>query len=119
LLGDAAHASTPHCGAGAGFAIEDAHLLSGLLTPELISSAADIKIAFQAYDRIRRPRSQELVRRSRANGMLLDLQHPDGGEMTHEKMIPLVEDNQAWVWTADIAKMLTDARDVFKELKGE
>ncbi|PQE09794.1 mannitol 1-phosphate dehydrogenase protein [Rutstroemia sp. NJR-2017a BBW] len=119
LLGDAAHASTPHCGAGAGFAIEDAYVLSGLLTPDLISSAADIKIAFQAYDRIRRPRSQELVRRSRANGMLLDLQNPDGGEMTHEKMMPLVEDNQSWVWTADIAKMLTDARDVFKELKGE
>jgi salicylate hydroxylase len=119
LLGDAAHASTPHCGAGAGFAIEDAHILSGLLTPDLISSAADIKIAFQAYDRIRRPRSQELVRRSRNNGMLLDLQNPNGGKMSPEQVMPLVEDNQKWVWTADISKMLTDAREVFKELKGE
>ncbi|KAM3086849.1 hypothetical protein ACMFMG_000973 [Clarireedia jacksonii] len=117
LLGDAAHATTPHCGAGAGFAIEDAHLLSGLLTPELISSTADIKFAFQAYDRIRRPRSQELVRRSRVNGMLFDMQNPDGGETSHERLLPLVEENQKWVWTADIGKMLTDARDVFKELK--
>ena len=31
LLGDAAHASTPHCGAGAGMAIEDSYVLSTLV----------------------------------------------------------------------------------------
>lgn len=62
LMGDAAHATTPHMGAGAGMAIEDAHLLSGLL--ESIQGSSDIERAFRAFDRTRRPRTQEVIQRS-------------------------------------------------------
>ncbi|KAJ0120658.1 mannitol 1-phosphate dehydrogenase protein [Diaporthe amygdali] len=65
LLGDAAHATTPHMGAGAGMAIEDAYTLCGLLSS--IQAPADIGRAFQAYDAARRTRTQEIIRRSKEN----------------------------------------------------
>lgn len=48
LLGDSAHASTPHQGAGAGMALEDAYVLSSLLGQAQKSS--DIGHAFHVYD---------------------------------------------------------------------
>lgn len=113
ILGDAAHATTPHSGAGAGFAIEDVHLLSGLLTPNQIKSPSDIKYAFQAYDGIRRPRSQDLVRRSRSQGMLLDLQSPSGGKVTEEMLKESLASNMRWVWNVDLEGMLTKAKRLF------
>ena len=114
LLGDAAHATTPHGGAGAGFAIEDAHLLSGLLTLDQIQSVSDLKYAFQAYDAIRRPRSQELVIRSRTQGMFLDLQSPRGGVVTEEMLTESLERNMKWIWGVDLEVMLADAKHHFK-----
>jgi salicylate hydroxylase len=58
ILGDAAHASTPHQGAGAGQAIEDAHDLAELLGHIRVGSSSDAVAAFKAYDEVRRPRSQ-------------------------------------------------------------
>ncbi|KAI7774814.1 hypothetical protein LA080_007784 [Diaporthe eres] len=65
LMGDAAHATTPHMGAGAGMAIEDAHMLSGLLGS--VQTPSDVEKAFQAFDRARRPRTQEVIQRSSKN----------------------------------------------------
>ena len=114
LLGDAAHATTPHSGAGAGFAIEDAHMLSGLLASENIKSVEDIKYAFKAYDEVRRPRSQELVSRSRRQGMILDLQKHDGGMVTGEELKNSMEKNQNWVWEVDLSQMLQHGKELFK-----
>jgi salicylate hydroxylase len=117
ILGDAAHASTPHLGAGASFAIEDVHLLSGLLGPELIKSESDIKRAFWVYDKIRRPRCQELIKRSRKQGLLLDLQGQGGEEVTEDDLRTNVGFNQKWVWDADLAGMLEEARVLFNTYK--
>ncbi|KAH7412926.1 hypothetical protein BKA64DRAFT_568081 [Cadophora sp. MPI-SDFR-AT-0126] len=114
LLGDAAHATTPHSGAGAGFAIEDAHLLSALLSSENIKSAEHIQHAFKAYDEVRRPRSQELVTRSRRQGMMLDLQKPDGGMVSGEELRTSMEKNQDWVWEVDLSQMLREGNELFK-----
>ncbi|KAI3391658.1 hypothetical protein diail_6996 [Diaporthe ilicicola] len=65
LLGDAAHAATPHMGAGAGMAIEDAYILSGLLSST--RGSADIENVFKAYDSARRARTQDIIRRSKEN----------------------------------------------------
>lgn len=65
LMGDAAHATTPHMGAGAGMAIEDAYILSGLLGS--VETYSDVERAFQAFDRSRRPRTQEVIGRSKKN----------------------------------------------------
>jgi salicylate hydroxylase len=117
ILGDAAHATTPHSGAGAGFAIEDVHLLSGLLVPELIHSVSDIKHAFRAYDEIRRPRSQALVTRSRTQGMFMDLQMEGGGEVSDERLKNSLASNMKWVWEVDLEDMLRAARVAFKKYK--
>ncbi len=59
LLGDAAHAMTPSLGQGACQALEDAVTLA-----ECVSRAPDVAAALAAYDRLRRPRTQDVVRRS-------------------------------------------------------
>lgn len=81
LLGDAAHASTPHHGAGAGMAIEDAMILSRLLGE--ITSAGQLEAAFKAYDTVRRPRSQRLVESSRRVARVYDFEDEEvlGGGM--------------------------------------
>lgn len=112
-----------HLGSGAGCAIEDVHLLSGLLTPSLIKSAADIKYAFQAFDALRRPRSQELVRRSREQGHLLNLESElpalsDGNKDSWRDFLTTeVEVSARWVWNVDLENMLEDAKELFKNLK--
>jgi salicylate hydroxylase len=116
ILGDAAHASTPHLDAGAGFAVEDVHLLAGLMGPDLIkSSSFDIKQAFSVYDKIRRPRCQELIRRSRKQGLLLDLQGQ--GEVREEELRTKVGFNQKWVWDADLEDMLEEAKFLLNTYK--
>ena len=72
IAGDAAHASSPHHGAGACMGIEDALCLSTLLgevntTIKENPSAKQhaLKTAFETYDAVRRTRSQWLVNSSR------------------------------------------------------
>ncbi|KAI1147678.1 salicylate hydroxylase [Nemania diffusa] len=68
LMGDAAHASTPWMGAGAGIAIEDAMVLGVLLAK--VTSPEEIAAAFKAYDMVRRPRCQKVVDSSRETGLI-------------------------------------------------
>ncbi|PWU49303.1 FAD-dependent oxidoreductase [Micromonospora globispora] len=58
LLGDAAHAMTPHLGQGACQAIEDAVVLGAVCG----DGTGDLTAALAAYDRQRRPRSQAVAR---------------------------------------------------------
>ncbi|OTB10393.1 hypothetical protein K445DRAFT_371144 [Daldinia sp. EC12] len=69
LVGDAAHATTPWQGSGAGLAIEDAMILGTLFAN--ISSPDEISAAFEAYDVVRRPRGQRLIDSSRETGKIL------------------------------------------------
>jgi 2-polyprenyl-6-methoxyphenol hydroxylase-like FAD-dependent oxidoreductase len=63
LVGDAAHAVSPHAGQGASMAIEDAVVLSRCLT-----EAGDLPAALAAYERVRRPRVEKVVAAGRRNG---------------------------------------------------
>jgi 2-polyprenyl-6-methoxyphenol hydroxylase-like FAD-dependent oxidoreductase len=73
LLGDAAHAMTPHLGQGAGQAIEDAVVLGAACA----GAPDDLAGALAAYDRQRRPRSQAVARASaRAARYGQQLRHP-------------------------------------------
>ncbi|MEC3918575.1 FAD-dependent oxidoreductase [Nocardia sp. CDC160] len=67
LLGDAAHAMTPNLGQGANQALEDAVTLAAVLTEHPVGEALD------AYDRLRRPRTTAMVRRSRMIGAVAQL----------------------------------------------
>jgi 2-polyprenyl-6-methoxyphenol hydroxylase-like FAD-dependent oxidoreductase len=61
LLGDAAHAMVPNLGQGANQALEDAVVLAAV---------AHRRDGLQAYDRLRRSRSQRVAKASRAVGRL-------------------------------------------------
>jgi 2-polyprenyl-6-methoxyphenol hydroxylase-like FAD-dependent oxidoreductase len=70
LLGDAAHAVTPDLGQGAALALEDAVVLSAVT-----SAHGDLGAALAEYDRLRRPRTQRLVRASARVARLANARH--------------------------------------------
>jgi FAD-dependent urate hydroxylase len=63
LIGDAAHATTPHVGQGASLAMEDAIVLARCLR-----DIPDTGRAFAAYERIRRERVEKIVAYARRTG---------------------------------------------------
>ncbi|MFJ3583125.1 FAD-dependent monooxygenase [Streptomyces sp. NPDC090127] len=71
LLGDAAHAMTPNLGQGACQALEDAVTLAACL-----DGAPDTPAALLAYDRLRRPRTRSVARRSARLGTIGQLAWP-------------------------------------------
>ncbi|MDN0198776.1 FAD-dependent monooxygenase [Streptomyces sp. S.PNR 29] len=71
LLGDAAHAMTPHLGQGACQALEDAVTLAAALAAE-----PTVASALAWYDAERRPRSQAVARAARQAGRM-------GQQLTH------------------------------------
>ena len=72
LLGDAAHATTPNMGQGAGQAIEDALALASCLRQH----PTDLSAAFRAFEARRRPRTTRIVEQSWLMGRLGQLESP-------------------------------------------
>ncbi|PSN70276.1 FAD/NAD(P)-binding domain-containing protein [Corynespora cassiicola Philippines] len=68
LIGDAAHAMTPHQGLGGGQGIEDAYILARLLQNPL-TTASVLPQVLKIYDSIRRPASQTVANQSFTNGL--------------------------------------------------
>jgi salicylate hydroxylase len=91
----------------------------------MIESASDIKFAFLAYDALRRPRSQELVRRSREQGHMLELESEllslsNGDRGAWKEYLEREMDlNPRWVWNVDLESMLLQAKETFKNMKEE
>lgn len=88
LAGDAAHCSTPHHGYGASMGVEDAVVLASVLerAQEVLQNDASpeerrrvLKVAFEAYDSVRRERSQWLVWSSRRQGQMVKGEVPEVG----------------------------------------
>jgi 2-polyprenyl-6-methoxyphenol hydroxylase-like FAD-dependent oxidoreductase len=63
LIGDAAHATSPHAGQGASLALEDAIVLARCLR-----DIPDLERAFTAFESQRRARVEKLVREARRQG---------------------------------------------------
>lgn len=63
LIGDAAHATGPHDGQGASMALEDALVLA-----ECLTGGASPPQALRRYEALRRPRVEEIIRRSDRTG---------------------------------------------------
>ncbi|MDN4523989.1 FAD-dependent monooxygenase [Fictibacillus fluitans] len=70
LLGDAAHASTPNMGQGAGQAIEDAIILGNCLKEH-----EDAKSAFKAFEAKRMERTAKIIKMSRRIGQVGQLEN--------------------------------------------
>ena len=63
LIGDAAHATSPHAGQGASLALEDALRLG-----RLIQERQELGVTFQKFEAERRPRTERIVALARRNG---------------------------------------------------
>lgn len=72
LIGDAAHAMTPHQGLGGCQGVEDAYILARLLKHPG-TTVDTLPQVLQIYDSIRRPASQAIARQSFANGLTYGL----------------------------------------------
>ena len=72
LLGDAAHATTPNLGQGAGMAVEDAAVLARCLR----ATPTDLPAAFRRFDQLRRARTARIIQTSRQLGRVGQLENP-------------------------------------------
>jgi len=63
LVGDAAHATSPHVGQGASLAMEDAIVLA-----KCLRDVPDVERAFAAYESLRRERVEPIVKAARRTG---------------------------------------------------
>ncbi|GAA5821033.1 hypothetical protein JCM11251_001931 [Rhodosporidiobolus azoricus] len=110
LIGDAAHATTPHQGAGAGQAVEDSLFLAALLThPTVLSSPSSsrqsaINRALDIYQSERHPRAQRVQRTSDEAGKLYEFLGDEGDDL--ERMRENLTKRMDWIWTYDTEKEL-------------
>ncbi|KAF2011599.1 mannitol 1-phosphate dehydrogenase [Aaosphaeria arxii CBS 175.79] len=109
LLGDAAHATTPHQGAGAGMCIEDSLVLGSLLKDA--KNVADVERAFSAYDEVRRPRSLKNVVTSKEAGQLYDFEL-EGDDL--DKVEQNMKHRMEWVWNEDLPAQIEKARKIYQ-----
>ncbi|KAI1100936.1 mannitol 1-phosphate dehydrogenase [Jackrogersella minutella] len=109
LMGDAAHATTPHQGSGAGMCIEDSYILSSLIGEA--KSVQDLDKVFRAYDEVRRPRTQKLVKTSREAGMLYEFELEGDDLDAIEKNF---KGRMGWIWDEDLEQELEKALAIFR-----
>ena len=105
---------TVYAGAGAGQAIEDALILSYVLS--LISHPRQIPHAFKCYDEVRRPRSQRAAISSREAGELIGLEEGmverlGGVEGVGRELGGRME----WLWGANVEGMVGEVEERFWE----
>ena len=118
LIGDAAHASTPHQGAGCGQAFEDALVMCSLLADESVILPEHVEHAFAAYDGIRRPRALKVVQTSRENGEICMMRGKNTGEDL-DKIKATLNDRFNWIWHEDLDQQVESAiAKLHERLKG-
>ncbi|OTB11584.1 hypothetical protein K445DRAFT_321962 [Daldinia sp. EC12] len=112
LLGDVAHACSPHQAAGAGQGLEDAAVLSHLLA--LVKTSDEVETAFQVYDAIRRPRAQKVVLTSAEAGLIYTWRAPGIGNDMY-KIVENANKRLHWIWQHDLeADIKTAEADFYK-----
>lgn len=109
LAGDAAHACVPHQGSGAGMCLEDSYILSRLIGEA--KTAQDLDAAFKAFDGVRRPRTQRLVRTSREAGLLYEFEL-EGDDLEAIERNFKVRMN--WIWNVDLQQELENALSIMR-----
>ncbi|MBV9458142.1 MAG: FAD-dependent monooxygenase [Bradyrhizobium sp.] len=105
LIGDAAHATSPNAGQGASIALEDAYRLVHALKAEV-----ELGIAFQNFERERRPRAERMVALARRNGNQKK-EYSRAGAWIRDHMIklmlPLNARSQDWIYGYDVRDLTT------------
>ncbi|KAH8689527.1 salicylate 1-monooxygenase sala [Talaromyces proteolyticus] len=121
IAGDAAHAASPHHGAGAGIGVEDALALSRLL--ELVTESMEkggraskqeaLTAAFAAFDAVRRERTQWFVGSSRMICNVYELNNAETGN-DMDKIYEEIKWRSHKIWHFDIDGMLRQVEDQYK-----
>ena len=109
-VGDAAHATSPHHGAGAGICIEDAAVMADLLADPQVHAAGSkgLTAAFQAFSDTRKERTQWLVQSSRREGDLYEWR-ADGVGDDFEKIHQECKQRCETIWNGQIDDMIHEA----------
>ena len=96
LIGDAAHATSPHAGQGASIALEDALRLARLL-----AQGDELRESFEQFEAERRPRAERVVALARRNGSTKREFTPAGAWIRDRMMmllIPLTSKGMDWMY---------------------
>lgn len=99
LLGDAAHGMTPHCGQGAGQALEAACLL-GRILGHRNTTLQTIPEALKIYDRLRRPRGNRVLEYALESGDIWDGWGPGGDSLEGRRKDST--GRMDWIWDYDV-----------------
>lgn len=117
LAGDAAHASSPHHGAGAGSGIEDCLTLTVLLKAvserSKLHRPTAVRAALQVYNHVRYDRSQWIMDTSRVVGDIYEFQDSNCGS-NHTKIAQEIHDRSHRIWDYDIDAMVNEAKKLFE-----
>lgn len=116
IVGDAAHATTPWQGAGAGQAMEDAMILGHLLAHT--TRKDQISAAFEAYDKLRGSRCQQVIDSSRGTGQIFCGQNPETN-LDPIKLRELVPPRWGFIMALDMQTHKQDALSKMREILGE
>jgi salicylate hydroxylase len=120
IAGDAAHASSPHLGAGAGVGVEDALALATLM--EMVTStlqstdvgnAKALSAAFDAFDAVRREHTQSFVHSSRHICETFEWANSETGS-DPEKCFEEIKLRFHKIWYFDIEGMLCQVAEEYK-----
>ncbi|KAH8799825.1 hypothetical protein F5884DRAFT_868939 [Xylogone sp. PMI_703] len=124
LAGDAAHASSPHHGGGAGIGVEDALTLVSLMERVIttlqttsLSKGKAIRAAFAAYDPVRRERTQWFVASSRHACDIYEWQAPECGSDL-DKCYREIRWRSHRLWHFDLDYMMGEAGENYKRILG-
>ncbi|KAG5915163.1 hypothetical protein E4U61_004949 [Claviceps capensis] len=112
LVGDAAHATSPHHGAGAGFCIEDAAVLAQLFANDEILDRRAVQVALAVYDACRRERASWLVQSSRHIGNTYEW-IAEGIENDFTRIQEEITHRNGVIANADIMAICDEAKDEF------
>lgn len=108
LIGDSAHASLPYQAAGAAQGLEDALVLTEVLSRLTKSPASDanltshIEVGLEAYDSVRRPRAQKQLEQAAEVGEMIYFRHKETGDDMSKILPRLQEGRLDWIWFHDI-----------------
>lgn len=109
ISGDAAHATSPHHGAGAGFCIEDSAILAELFADENVQSHQDLEAVLAAFDASRRERGQWLVQSSRFIGDCYEWR-ADGVGDDFKKIEAEINRRNGIIADIDMKKLIVEAK---------
>ncbi|KAK8048193.1 hypothetical protein PG994_009923 [Apiospora phragmitis] len=119
LCGDAAHATTPHHGAGAGFCVEDSAVLSELLADPRVTRPDQLAAVFAAFDAVRRPRRHWLVQSSRRMVELYQGRAGNVDQADVEWMHREMEERFGRVWGYELGRAIREGREDVGRRLGE